>query len=124
MAEATPKIGRQYRTHSIDSIRVQKLLGNDRSNAMQDTSGTVELKRLDSTVPIQVEVEITEPANESTFIRALKPSLRGRPGYAPSIGSIHGSENSLSSTVERAAQLARSSTRSSSRGGLLPRVRQ
>ena len=129
MTSLTPKMGNRRRSRSIDSInkaRVKKLIGDS-----MDESQKQELKKAIETdeneqkalelKPLELKRQVNELAEPVTH-RQSRSSLHGRPGYAPSIGSMHGSEYSLSSTVEAAAHRARTSICSSKGEGQPPKV--
>lgn len=102
MTAITPSCRHKSRSReSINRLRVQKLLGS---------GGGRHLKTVKS-----------EDKPSDSPVLPLRPFVHGHPIYAPSIGSQHGSNYSLvSSTVETAAALARSSIRSSAAGKSIP----
>lgn len=106
MISLTPKVGHRHRSRSMESInkvRVKRLLGS-RSNLSHKSQ---EVRQSQATEPTK--------SKSGTPLRS-RSSLHGRSGYTPSIGSQQGSEYSLSSTVEAAAQLGRASMCSSTKG--------
>lgn len=102
----TPRESYHRRSKSYDSInqkRVKRLLGGrtETSPKVQKNKEKVVKPKDSSPVPLH---------SSSALLRS---SLQGRPGFKPSIGSGQGSESSLvSSTVDTAAHLARSSIHS------------
>ena len=95
---------------SLEKRRVQKLLNQNK------------LKNQPSPKLVQKNI----PQKEQEKPSSQEVSLHGKAGFTPSIGSRHGSDFSLvSSTVEAAAHIARSSMRSSRAGAnfeMLPKV--
>ena len=88
---------RRQSRESLDKRRVQRLL----ASRTEPSPKVMEKKSF--------QMQPRKPHSQS--------SLHGRPGFTPSIGSQHGSNHSMvSSTVEKAAHIARSSTRSSRNG--------
>ncbi len=108
MTLLTPRISQQGHRHrsrsheSLNRIRVKRLLGQQKPQ---------EIKRSHTQI---VKSNVSQEKASSSH-----SSLHLRPGFAPSIGSRHGSDYSLvSSIVDTAAYYARSSIRSSRDGGV------
>jgi len=125
----TPQTERRNhtRSESFNKVRVRKLLdsasevrtikGNQRTTEQRADKQTVlELLPLDQKRRASEPGGLLDLMEAEESLRKSWSSMRGRPGYAPSVGSIHNSEHSFSSTVEAAARVARSSMRSSIKG--------
>ena len=136
MSRITPQMEHRVRSRSIESFnkaRVKKLLDSavkghtktDLSKHAEKQVDSLELKPLDQKRRASEPGGHLQPEEAEVSLKKSWSSMRGRPGYAPSVGSIHNSEHSFSSTVEAAARMARSSMRSSLKGDeATPRVSQ